>query len=387
MVFGSDSTIFVSMGATCANTIAVGAAAEFGRRVLVDATAHQSVHFACDLYRLEVSRVTSLSPSSGGVDVECILARLQEAAALGRPFHCVVVGSSTYSGLRLDVSDFMHSIHRISPDTNLVLDDAWSAVHSFGDQTANSSPTTVARRLRDRGEFDANVWVTHSAHKTMYAMRQAAYVHTFGRSAVAATQSSAHRHHTSSPSWPIMASLDLARAHAQSEGNDRIRDAMNRKAVIERWLHAKGFDGVGDAATFSRWFHQDELRLVIPIEESPAAIREVLLAQDGVYLPQQFGPNLIANITIGVDDEAVDALLSGLSRVQITPRTDAQRKAEQRGDAPYPTVRDNEYLIAYPPGVPLVFPESRLEGGSRTGFAPNSAGLATLHRVSTILHE
>lgn len=376
--FGTDSTTFVSMGASCANTIAVGAAADFGPRTLVDSTAHQSIHFACDLFGLEVSRVPGVAAGSGVADVDCAIERLRAAADASRPFHTLILGSSTYGGLRLQTPQLLRRVHDVSPMTNIVFDDAWSALHMFHPQTAISSPTEAASRLRLSGEFTADIWVVHSAHKTMCAMRQGAYLHTIGPSAVEPTRNSAHRHHTSSPSWPVMASLDLARAHALLEGADRVRDAMQHRANIERWLYERGYSDPAAPLGPSPWFYRDELRVRIPIEESPAAIRMQLLQEHGVYLPQQSGPDLLANITIGIDDEAVGAFLAGLSSLGVSPRKDVNVPSGTDRHAPVSASSADEYLIAYPPGIPLAFPECwHAERLSVSGdFAT-----ASLHRV------
>ncbi|WP_227998720.1 hypothetical protein [Nocardia australiensis] len=160
-------------------------------------------------------------------DLDEAITMLAEAHIAGHPYATVVLGSSTYAGLRLRSERLLRAVGDVSPTTNVVLDDAWAGIHNFHQLTRALSPTSVGARLRDEGEFIGAIWVTHSAHKTMYAMRQAAMVHVLGNErAVEATAAAIYRHHTSSPSWPIMASLDLARAHAELEGSaSRIRPA------------------------------------------------------------------------------------------------------------------------------------------------------------------
>ncbi|MGS2808892.1 hypothetical protein [Nocardia sp. MW-W600-9] len=380
--FRADATFFVSMGTTVANLVAVAAAAEFGDTALLDSTAHQSLHFACDLLGLRTTRIPAVEERPDVADLDEAISMLAAAHLAGQPYATVVLGSSTYAGLRVRAERLLRAVRDVSPTTNVVLDDAWAGIHNFHELTRALSPTSVGARLRDAGEFRGAIWVTHSAHKTMCAMRQAAMVHVLGdERVVEATAAAIYRHHTSSPSWPIMASLDLARAHAELEGSACVDRASAMLRRLRAGVAALGLSGdrleLGRAA--SQWYAPDELRCAFPVPAA-AEVRRRLIAGHRVYLPHPVGSELLVNLTIGVGAEAVDALLAGLAD---TLRDPAPAPADGRDLVLSRQIlaarRPLDYLIAYPPGVPMVSP-----GGDQLDpdrLAAELAGGASIHRV------
>ncbi|MFI6956524.1 hypothetical protein ACIBJI_24010 [Nocardia sp. NPDC050408] len=381
--FSCDATFFVSMGTTVANAVAIAAAAEFGPRTLLDATAHQSLHFSCDLLGMSTTRIPVMPERPDVADLDAARALLAAARQREVPFHTLVLGSSTYGGLRLRAERIMLAVNEISPTTNIVFDDAWAGIHGFHDETSTMSPTWVAARLRGQGRFSGSIWVTHSAHKTMCAARQAAYVHVLGaRRAVAATESSMYRHHTSSPAWPIMASLDLARAHAEQEGGECLDRALALHRELRARLIAGGFPASGRELPprASAWYAPDELRFTLHLGDNAAAVRRRLIAEWGVYLPHSVGSELLANITIGIGADAIDALATGLLAT-MKDRPPAPRKDETRARRIMAEQTPQDYLIAYPPGVPIAYPETGARPVDGRRVEAELAGGASIHRV------
>ncbi len=386
--FFSDATLFVSMGTTVSNAIAIGAAAVFGTNTLIDPGAHQSLHFSCDLMGLRTTRIPALPDRPGVADLDAAMAQLSNAQRRHDPFHTLVLGASTYGGLRLRTDRVLRTVHEMSPMTNIVFDDAWAGIHTFHPGTGSLSPTVVGARLREDGQFSGSIWVTHSAHKTMCAMRQAAYVHVLGpQKSIEATESAMYRHHTSSPSWPIMASLDLARAHAEHEGATSVDRALAMHGRLRTRLTEEGI--LRPCREIDRrvadWYEPDELRFTMRMGGAASIVRRRLIDEHSVYLPHPVGHDLLANVTIGIGGEAVEALATGL--LAIAKNHKPASCNDDWPDEGKKIVADRvtaDYLIAYPPGVPIAYPGRSLNPDDRRRVSSELSGGASVHRVRSL---
>ena len=352
--FGVDATHFLTGGTTLANTIAITATVPVAGRVMVDHTSHQSVHFAAEA---SGAVVTCMPPAPGNrcPDYDKVVTLLRQAAMAGHPFDAVVVTTSTYDGHRLRCDRVLPLIADASPTTAIVLDDAWAAIHCFSPQTHSIAPTRVAASLRAR---PGPVLIVHSAHKTMRAMRQGSYLHVVGDTDVrTAVQQSIFRHHTTSPSWPILASLDLARADAASEGPVAIDRSLRISSTLTRKLNTRPDDlnhfRVVPAPLPAAEYVTDLMRLHIRVPEghTPVWVRDTLWHEHRIHVSRVAGQHLVVSITIGIDHIAADKLVTALTRLEnFAPRF---RQPPQFPDMVDVDVNDGNLIIAYPPGRPV----------------------------------
>nr|WP_281378508.1 hypothetical protein [Gordonia humi] len=348
--FGVDRTYFVSTGASAANVIASTAALARGGRVMLDPTAHQSLHFAVER---DAGEVDLMATVDGRVDFDAAVDRLSDAVARGRPPDLVIVAASSYDGRRVDCASVLLSLAAAAaPHTRFLLDDAWCAIHTFAPQTRGPGPSAGVAALRAHG-LGNPVLIVHSAHKTMVAMRQAAYLHlSVGNEPdlAARVSQSVFVHHTTSPSWPILASLDLARELAVRRGAQTVGRALDRAADLRRRIDAEtSFHTV--ALDPGEHYEADPLRVHIapPIGLDAEQCRRGLWNDTGVHLSRVAAGRLVAATTIGVGEAAVDALVDGLQR--------AGRGARGRtGPAPTTFTSAAAFVVAYPPGVPIATP-------------------------------
>ncbi|AHH18368.1 Orn/Lys/Arg decarboxylase major domain-containing protein [Nocardia nova SH22a] len=357
--FGVQSTHFVTGGCTMANTIAIAAALPHGGRALVDARAHQSVHFAIDD---RTASVDVLPEVNGVMDVTGGAAMLLAARESGRPFDLVALSVSSYDGQRLDCSAVLSELSAADPGVRFVLDDAWCAIHGFAEASRHPGPLAALPSLRERGH-DNPIIVTQSAHKTMLALRQGAYVHVDARHDVRLGErlrSSIFRHHTTSPSWPILASLDIARAHAVCDGESSVRRSLALIRELSTRLTARTagrFEVLAPDATAP--YRPDAMRahIRIPPGGDAVAVREELWSAHGIHIPRVQGDRLVASVTIGVSEDSIDRLIEALSSMDV-PAAPAAARTSTAAEAD-----SDGFLVAYPPGVPLrlAYPGARAE--------------------------
>ncbi|MBO9136233.1 hypothetical protein J5289_28810 (plasmid) [Rhizobium sp. B230/85] len=352
--FGADATFFGTSGTTTSNQIALESLRFPGADVLIDCTAHQSLLFAA-----EGMNVVS-SPCAGTVENPCIdikeTARLlARRASEGRPFDILVLSATNYDGRKLRLDRALPVMVASSPTTAIVIDEAWSALHAFVPSLVDSTALAVASRL----PLLAPVLVTHSAHKTMAALRQGSYLHVLGSSSdIEKVRLARYRIHTTSPSWPILTSLDLARAHAEQFGATEFANAVVLKTKLEAMLRQDPVTAdILASPSLGPYYELDPLVLCLLVGPRSRIIRDRLLSEYHVLVTVA-GDHLVVRLHFGVTEFDLLALMKGLSLLASEFRSPppTPRPAGPQDFVPAIGSHSRNYIIPYPPGVPLVRP-------------------------------
>jgi arginine/lysine/ornithine decarboxylase len=363
--FGADHTYFLSTGSTTANLIALGAIIPPNGHVLVDPLSHQSIHFGADGLSSRVQVIPALD-GFGNADFLAAEEILRSAFRQGRPVDALVLTASTYDGFRLRCDTVLPRLARASPGTVILVDDAWAAVHWFSSMTRDVSPLFAAASLNRQG-LNSPVVIVHSAHKTMRAMRQGAYLHiaSGGHLLRSRMDESLFRHHTTSPSWPILASLDLARAHAVVDGDSLIRRSI---ALTELLAEDLGEDDdsfrvvVPDPPTTDYVVDPLKVYVQVPGRFDAIAVQRQLWHLHGIHIPRVSSGKLVLSFTIGIDEAAVRSLIAALRSTQRTSTIVVPYEPSRLGahknttSAAEITSNAEDFVMAYPPGVPVSSP-------------------------------
>lgn len=347
--FGADDTQYVTTGTTGANQVALEALRVHGARVLVDRSVHQSIHFALDRLGADVL----YAPTSPDDTEHGVIRTLRETLAAGGSVDVVVIGASAYDGSLVQMRRFLTALHELTATTGcrVLVDEAWTAIHAFHPALRRLTALDAIREvLADHPNWPASFLVTHSTHKSMLALRQGSYLHVVGPDALRAdVRAALYRVHTTSPSLPILASLDIARAHAVAEGAalvdtalaqaDRLRDLSRRVP----WLTEHR-----PVANHGAYLADPmKVHLDLGTPERAQEVRSALFDEYGIFVSRQDGSTLLFTMHVGVTTEQVDLLVEALEAVCC-------------GDAPECACADERYIIAYPPGIPLQVPGERL---------------------------
>jgi arginine/lysine/ornithine decarboxylase len=214
-----------------------------------------------------------------------------------------------------------------------LVDEAWFAFAYFHPfyrpYTAMSAARAVA--WSHTGKKFAVV-ATQSAHKSLSAMRQGSYIHLHGDEAlIRKFKETQFAFHTTSPSYPILASLELARAQAVSEGFDQIDNALRLARRIREEVQGdpdlavytlNESSELVDACTLL-----DPLRISIDVgrvTDNVKAFKEFLFAEHGVCVNHVTRTAFLVNVHIGVSETGVQRLLRGMRQFA---RAAAERKA------------------------------------------------------------
>jgi len=359
--FGADATFFVTCGTTVGNRMAIEAlVASTGVRnrpvrVLADRTSHQSVHFTLDSIGAAVTYGGRRGDDHGREwpDVEDLVDRHRRAACSAAPFDVVVLSAGGYDGAMVDVHAVLVELLRHSDDLTVLVDEAWSAILSFHPQTSAHTALAAAHRVRaEHPGKRLRMIVTHSAHKSMSALRQGSYLHVLGDGElVGHAEKGLYRNHTTSPSLPVLASLDLARAQAELEGAGLVARCLHHADELRRVVRDEpelaAFAVAEPAGADDPWILADPTKVLLLADPGLIGADELrlrLVRDHGLYLARTTANGVLLHLHIGVTREVFDHLLDAL-------------RAIAAAGAPPPAARcDGQFLIAYPPGIPVVVP-------------------------------
>ena len=329
--FGMEECLLLTCGSTQGNHAALTLACAVGDALLVDRNCHRSVYHAMALLDLTPVYLMEKSPAA----VEKALKDHPEVKT-------VCITSPDYYGRLYNVAGISAVCRRFG--AHLVVDGAHGAHLPFlGIDHYRGADLVVC-----------------SAHKTLPAMGQAALLFSGGAFSGAELRWAASIHGTSSPSYPVMASMDLARAWMESsEGKERYQAACRR---VER-LRGR-FPSL-------RGEHLDPGRLTLRVKNGFDLQRR--LQEQGIW-PEMADRGHVVFIVTGADSEAdldrleqaLDALKPGEDRetyplppppvIALNPRQALFAPARELPLDQCGGMIAGEQIAPYPPGVPVIAP-------------------------------
>jgi arginine/lysine/ornithine decarboxylase len=323
--FGAAYSCYVTTGTTTSNLIAIFALTGHKTRVLVDRLCHQSIHLALAKSRSAVSygRVRCRDEHSGraALDVAAFLAEYRAAHDAGRPYKVVVLNGCSYEGLAYDVCKVISACVRIHDDVTFLIDEAWFAFAYFHPLYRPFTAMSAARQVAaDQPDKKFAVVATQSAHKSLSCLRQGSYLHIHGdQDLIQRIKEVQYQFHTTSPSYPILASLELARAQAVTEGVDQINNALKLANLVRKQIEndpaLAGYRINESSELLDDVTWIDPLRISIDIRhlaDNAKTVKGFLFANHGVCVNHVTGTALLVHIHIGINEASVQRLLRGL---------------------------------------------------------------------------
>lgn len=358
-VFGADATVFATCGTTISNGIALAALCpKPGVRVLADRNLHQSLHFNLSSLDARVDYLPchtlddelGLCASHPG-DLKQLLRTAENA---GDPYQLLVLNGQSYEGVIHSIPKFLQQIVESGTSLQKVLvDEAWGAANSFNPDLA---PHTAMAAAQDEAVRAAGICVvaTQSAHKSLSALRQASMIHIGGDMKIAnAIRDNRYRLHTTSPSSRILLSLDLARAQAQTEGKQMMQRAIELAQTFNSNMRdmplRQGFTAFDLSEICAQHDHliADPTKIILRSSLPTLGgkeLRKTLFEEFGYYVSLTFSDAVLFNFHFGIRGDDVSGLTNALN--QLAQRTDHMA----------PNRISKDYIISYPPGIPLVVP-------------------------------
>ena len=342
-VFSFGHCQFLTGGSTMGIYTGLALLSSPGDQVLVDRGCHRSVFHAMALLDLDpvyLSRPWLARENlTGPISPEIVEKTLEQYPNV----KTVCITSPTYSGILSDIEAIAPLVH--SHGARLLVDGAHGAHLPF----------------LGKNPFLGADGVVVSAHKTLPALGQSALLFTRGLEGDRVRRTAA-LFGTSSPSYPILASLDLARDWMEGEGREQCRRAAEEAARLRQRFPALSGGGLS----------LDPTRLTLKVKDGPFFARA--LEERGIYPEMEDGGHLVLIVT-GMDrqedfarlTQALEELEEEMGPCPPLPPPSMPRRVlspRQALFAPGETLplEGCEGRVAacslapYPPGVPVVAP-------------------------------
>lgn len=393
--FGAQETRFLIGGSTVGNLALIMTVCRPGDKILVQRNCHKSVFHGIIMARATpvflvpaVDLATGVAAGVRREDVERALQAHPDAKA-------VLLTNPTYYGMGIDLAKMVATVHR--HDIPLLVDEAHGAHYGFHPAFPTSAMHAGA---------DASV---QSTHKMASSMTMSSMLHVQGeridrerlRRYLAMIQSS-------SPSYPLMASLDLARRHLVMEAAsewDRLLpllDKLRERTSRISWLHGPELGANSVYATL------DPLKLFLHLrtEEFTGFQLQQLMERHGIFPELADETHVLLVASAGTSGRDLDALFRLLESIEAQEDQDTERIVQagivsshyireqalpmhEAVDLPYETISLDqslgrvvaEMVIPYPPGIPILVPGEQMDEQSLSMLQELRSGQTRFHGV------
>jgi len=374
-LYGTQKSYFLVNGSTVGNLVMVKAVCRPGDQVLVQRNSHKSIFNALRLARVapifiapDIDRETGLAVSPSAKALMSTIDAYPNIKAL-------ILTYPNYYGVVSDIEEAI--IYARGKGIKILVDEAHGSHFLLG---APFPKSTL--------HMGADV-VVHSAHKTLPAMTMGSYLHVnSSRVSVEKIEEVLGILQSSSPSYPIMASLDLARAYLASI--NELNLARIVEAIHQLQKGVERLKGICLVKQDERYTY-DLLKVMIkPLGNQTGFQLKEYLHTVGVY-PEMADPRHVL-FTLGLAVESdYEAVLHHLEdrqekwlaelcdtndRSGIDDHLDKSMMATRLLDVPY-DVLDNlptneipltqavgciaaQMVIPYPPGIPITIEGERI---------------------------
>lgn len=359
--FGAKATVFSAGGATLPIMASLLLAVKCGGKVYMDRACHISTVRAMALLDITPVWVYPERDEELGC-ASCMSAKALENACKGGNARTVFLTSPNYYGKIADYSAIMAVAEKYG--LTVIVDNSHGTHLKFDE--GKKHPLEHGAHL-----------VIDSAHKTLPVLTGGAYFHSNVFTKEQMLDAMAVFGSTS-PSYPIMASLDYARAYMENEGKKRMKQARETLNELRKRLWDMDIivsDGKND----------DFFRFSMNFSSWGVTGREIYdkIYKDGVVCEMADENSVVALMPLWRDDELYSRLVNALERAR--PAVKAAKKVQDTLPLTRPeacisvrqalfsekesvAVADCEGRVAaelkapYPPGIPVIMPGERIDG-------------------------
>lgn len=378
-LYGAEESYYLVNGSTCGILSAVSSALPFGGHILMARNCHKSAYHAAYLRQLKVSYLFPVLLEGYGVSDAIAPAQVLRALETEPDIQAVLLVSPTYEGRITDIAEIAGIVH--AKGIPLIVDEAHGAHLGLEEGFSRNSCQAGADL------------VIHSVHKTLPAMTQTALLHVSGKLADRERLRRFLRiYQTSSPSYPLMASIDNALRYVQQEGQAAFRQFRERYGRMVEAL--SGCRCLKILSGESR--EQDIGKLLISTRQTALTGKQLsdrLLREYRLQMEMASGDFALAMFTVNDGEEAYGRVTRALLEIDGRLAAEAGRAGlpdswelamheEPGGGQPFfplaeawdreaeaVALEDSvgrvaaDFVNRYPPGIPLLVPGERMTEG------------------------
>jgi arginine decarboxylase len=359
VAFGSDFTRFLVGGTTAGNLAAILSLCRPNDIILVQRSCHQSVFHGCMLAGASMVPIPYKLDPVTGMEIPLSLSVLEKLLARYPKAKAVVVTSPSYFGVVQPIEKLADIVHQ--KGIPLVIDEAHGAHFEF-------HPNLPLPALRAGADV-----VIQSTHKMLTSLTMSSMLHIKGalvnRELILEYLQMVQ---SSSPSYPLMASLDLARRQAVLAGREKIDQVLTW--LIDFRCKLATYPCFREITTSFAPMDPFKLTLTTPCCTGFELAKK--LEQRGIYVELADDQNVLFSFSLATSLEELHVLLQNLDDIHkgllglSTKRTSLPLQSVEVEAIPYTECRTRQrsllpiqqaigkrsavQLVPYPPGIPLV---------------------------------
>ncbi|MDR3258535.1 MAG: aminotransferase class I/II-fold pyridoxal phosphate-dependent enzyme [Fusobacteriaceae bacterium] len=374
--YGVKKSFFAVNGTSGAIQVMIMSVMNAGDTILVPRNVHKSVSAGIILSGAEPVYVNPEINENLGIANGISPKAIENTLKQHPDIKAVLIINPTYYGVTTDIKKIAEIVH--SYDIPLLVDEAHGPHLHFHDELPISA-------------MDAGADIcAQSTHKIIGALTQMSMIHVNSdRIDINRVQQTLNLLSTTSPSYPLMASLDCARRQIATEGRELLDNAINLAKRFRREVNRiPGFYCFGkELAGQDGFFGFDPTKITITAKDlglTGAELERILVDEYNIQMELSDFYNVLGLITIGDTDESIDKLLAALKK--ISKKLYGKENVLKREFFKIPSIPTQvlipreafysaknrikfnesegkicgEMIMAYPPGIPIITPGERI---------------------------
>jgi arginine/lysine/ornithine decarboxylase len=363
-LYGSEKSYFLVNGSTSGNLAMIFSTFNEGDKIIVERNCHRSIFNAIIMRKLKPIYIKNLISESYNapfsIDMEHFLQLIEEHSNI----RGIVITYPNYYGICTDIKKVIREAHK--RDIRVLVDSAHGAhfgINSFLPESAVALGADM---------------VVMSAHKTLPSMTQTAYLHIGKAAEVDKVDFYVSAFTSTSPSYPLLASLDYARFYMEQKGSKDYAECINLANKYRTKINA--LDNVHiiskeELLDNASVFDKDESRYIINVLKRGSGHHLLsYLRGKGIQAEMSDENNVILILSPFNTEDDFDALYKALKNYtsEAKPCKHTKHisyKLPQVVLQPYEAIERKKFrvllkdaegrvagenIVPYPPGVPLL---------------------------------
>lgn len=309
--FGARRTFFATNGTSTGNKVIFQTLIAPGEKLLLDRNCHKSVHHGVVLSGAHPIYLDSSVNKKYGIFGPIPKKSLLKAIDEHSDAEALVLTSCTYDGFRYDLEPIIKAAH--ARNIKVVIDEAW---YGFARLHPAFRPTAL--------EAGAD-YATQSTHKVLSAFSQASMIHVndpdFNEHIF---RENFNMHTSTSPQYSMIASLDVARKQAITEGYKLLRRTLHLARELRAQINSTGVfrvleleDLLPDEVRDDN-IQLDPTKVTVDISECGYTVEELqheLFERYNIQVEKSTFNTLSLLLTVGTTRSKVSRLYDALMRI------------------------------------------------------------------------
>lgn len=370
-LYGADSSFFLVNGASSGVIAMIGACVQPSDEILISRASHKSVLSALILTGAKPVYVMPEKDENLGVYTQVTPEAVANALSQSPKVKAVFLTNPTYEGFCPDLESISEIVH--SQNKVLLVDEAQGPHFAFNPSLPRSA-----------GGF-ADSWV-QSPHKMMTSLTQSAWLHVKGeRIDKRRLKSFLKFVTTTSPSYILMASLDMARSIMEAEGRALTARALELADMARSNINKfTAFYAVGREVQGKKGIYDIDLsRLMVNVSAAGYTgyeVEKLLREKFNIYAEYADLYNVYFLITFSNTESDIDRLVKALATFKTKgkisnsiiwpdkmPNAAIEPRCAFYTPGEYLPLEKSmgrivkDALVPYPPGIPLLMPGEVIE--------------------------